>query len=300
MFLERHFKEVPTTDITDPDGLILRHRQEQFCKRDPSTIKFSEMHGFNNETDGITCGELFRMVFVDGFQKNFWRWMKCECFDTVEQCFFVTVLAPYDILSALFTIFFPIIAMCTTPYEKWTLLQESLSFIYVFTLIIVIALSVYVYKFFRLSSSIFAPALSRTMPVVDDIIARWKDYIATRIRDDMVTTYFRDLAPIILEYAGPHRVHDTNWVPPMDWKNAGNISGVYLNWKNKKGPEQSLLSHPLDKGIYSPLDKDGVEIIVDSEEATTAVTDIKATSEENEVAGEIRIEKSHLADAAEI
>jgi len=272
LFLQKHFTILPKQEISDPDLLILRHRQEQFVERDPSTIKFSEMHGFNNDTDGITCTECLRMVFVEGFQKNFWRWIKCECFEKVEQCYFVTILAPYDVLSALGSTLFPIIAMIITPYEKWTLLQESLSFIYVFTLLIVVALSVYVYKFFRLSSSIFAPAHQKTMPVVDDIIARWKDYIATRIRDDMVHNYFQDLAPIILEYAGSHRCHDTNWIPPLDWKNAGQINGVYLDWKKKKKKtdvESVLFSadvkHDQSKGIYTPL-----ETTLESEETVEA------------------------------
>jgi len=108
--------------------------------------------------------------------------------------------------------------------------------------------------------------------VVDDIIARWKDYIATRIRDDMVHNYFQDLAPIILEYAGSHRCHDTNWIPPLDWKNAGQINGVYLDWKKKKKKtdvESVLFSadvkHDQSKGIYTPL-----ETTLESEETVEA------------------------------
>jgi len=276
MFLERHFQNVPKAEISDPEMLILRHRQEVFCKRDPSTIKFSEMHGFNNETDGITCADCLRMVFVEGFQKNFYRWIRCECFENVEQCYFVTVLAPYDILSALFTIFLPIAFMISTPYKKWTMLQESLSFIYVFTLLIVVALSVYVYKFFRLSSSIFAPALHKTMPVVDDIIARWKDYIATKIRDDLVENYFQDLAPIVLSYAGKHRMNDTNWIPSINWKSAGQIDGVYLDWKKKK-PKKIV------KDVLHEANKQGT-----SKGIYTEIVVLEDTEEKTEVAGELK------------
>jgi len=230
LFLQRHFDNNPKRYLQDPDALELRHKQEVFVRQDPTTISYTEMHGFNNTSGAMSCGECLRMCFIDGLKENFWRWIYCECFEYAEECYFFTVGVPYDILSALFTIFFPIIAMCMTPREDWTALQEALTFIYISTLFIVVTLSVYVYKFFRLSESVFAPPPTRTKPVVEECIAYWKDFVSTRIRDEVIHNYFGDIAPIIIEMTGHHRVYDTEWIPPLDWDTAGQIEGDYMDW----------------------------------------------------------------------
>lgn len=231
--LQQYFKLNPKQQLTSMDAMEVRARQEKFCRKDVRTVTFTEMHGFNNGNDDpLTCADVYDMCCVEGCQKNWYRWITCECLQDVraEECFVVTMLVPYDVLSAIFTIFFPIIAMCLTPRKDWTVLQEALTFIYSAVLFIVIILSMYVYKYFRMTSSIFAPVSRYSTDVVDNIIAYWKDFIGTNVRDQIIENYFMDIAPTILEFAGEHRVYDIEWVPPVSWQTAGEIDGTYVDW----------------------------------------------------------------------
>jgi len=260
VFLEKYFEENPENNLRGPDMLELRHRQKKFVAKDPRDVNFTDMHGFNND-NSHDCRDCISMMGKEMCKRdNLEKWSKCECFEHGEDCYFVFCLLPYDVLSALFTVLFPIVAMIITPYDDWTMLQRWLSLIYVGTLFVVISLMFYVYRFFRLSSSIFAPVPARRKryPVIHQIIAKWKDFASTSIRDIIVRRYFGEIAPIILEFAGQdqHRVYDISWIPPVNWEKAGNIDGSYHDWTHEYVPAGSKMElKPLksveSKNIYN-------------------------------------------------
>merc|ERR1719499_75221 len=266
VFLEKHFRSNPKHKLTGPDSLELRYRQEKFAEKDPRDVQFGDMHGFHNDSKAKSCGDCITLMKTELCKwETFHKWRKCECVEDAEDGFFVLCLLPYDGLSALFTVLFPIVAMIITPYDDWTLLQRSLSIIYVCTLFIVISLMFYVHKFFRMSSSIFAPVPKKRVryPVIHEVIATWKDFASTSIRDDIVKQYFGAIAPIILEYAGKnkHRVFDTNWVPPAPskWKDEAKIDGCYLDWRDPPSATKTFeTTDGATKKLYENTDEGDV------------------------------------------
>lgn len=239
--LESHFERVPIQDVSGTENLERRVREKRFTDQDPMSVHFSQMYGFNSGDDGMSCRQCLSMCWTSCTEDQCARIRQgCDCFEDLVECYAFTIFGPYDVLSALFTVFFPIIAFCLTDYNDVTDLQAALTYIYSGTLFIVLCFGVYVYKFFRLSSSIFAPTPHRNAPVVDGIISYWKDFISTRIRNDIIKGFLPDIAPVILEFAGPtHRVHDIEWVPGKNWLRTGREDiGMYTDWKYATSPRK--------------------------------------------------------------
>lgn len=280
---EQHRRTAKSSLSGNAEAIALRHRQELFLDKDPTEISFSQMHGFNNgHDDGMTCYDCCKIVCIEGVWENAHMLRTCECFNDAVECYAFTLLAPYDILSALITVFLPIIAFCTTPYEKTTSLQVVLTTIYFVSFLIVIILSIYVYKYFRMNGSVFAPISSYKAEAVDKIIATWKDFLSTRIRNDIINQYFQELGPTVIEFCGDrHRVYDPLWVPDISWKSY-QVTRRYTDWKYTIGPievgpiEVKQLAF-MGKKIYAETE----ELVLEDKESSKG-GEMKITIEEVE------------------
>eukprot|EP00494_Astrolonche_serrata_P027941 UN28206 len=113
--LKRHIDSYPTCTLTDPDALERRHREEKFIRQDPTTVSYTQMHSFNSGNEGMNCKECLTTCCLENCERNCKRCVTCVCFDDAIQAYFLTILGPYDVLSALFTVWFPIICIAITP-----------------------------------------------------------------------------------------------------------------------------------------------------------------------------------------
>ena len=199
----------------------------QFDYRNLLSIKSSDLR---NESDWSfkffvdKYLSFFREVFDENFERD-WQQAQC-CGKTIIIVILVVlgtalyVVIPIIILYLIGSLLYPLICLCLTPWHEVALLQKVLTFIYLSAVSLLLILGPRVYKFQHANFHFIAVRegwwYSRSLDAPFQIKKRYVDLIATRIRNEMIETFFGDLSNEMMKFLPNLHQVDEEWVEKVE------------------------------------------------------------------------------------